>query len=101
MDITPEELNKKINLKDSEIVIVDVREDWEYEENHITPINIPLYSIPQRLNEFEQWKDRKVIVQCNSGKRSTQAQKFLRKQGFNNVINLIGGLDNYLKVVKA
>lgn len=101
MDITPEELKKKLNLKDSEIIVIDVREDWEYEENHIATLNIPLYSIPKRLDEFEKWKDRKVIVHCNSGKRSTQAQKFLRKQGFNNIINLKGGLDNYYKIAKA
>ncbi|QNL22921.1 rhodanese-like domain-containing protein [Hyphobacterium sp. CCMP332] len=100
MDINPEELNKKINLKDSEIVIIDVREDWEYEENHIAPYNIPLYSIPKRLNEFKQWKNKKIIVHCNSGKRSVQAQKFLRSQGIVNVYNLTGGLDNFYKVVK-
>ena len=97
MDISPEELKKQINFKDTVIIVVDVREDWEFEQQHITPNNIPLYSIPQRLEEFKKWKDKKVVLHCNSGKRSQQAQKFLRKQGFENIINLIGGLDNYLR----
>ncbi len=97
MDISPQDLKKKLSLKETDFIVIDVREDWEYEENHIAPVNIPLYSIPQRINEFKKWNNKKIIVHCNSGKRSQQAQKFLRKNGFENIINLAGGLDNYLK----
>jgi rhodanese-related sulfurtransferase len=95
MDISPQELSQKIQNNDPDYIIIDVREDWEYEIEHIAHQNISLYSIPDRLDEFRSWKDKKIVVHCNTGKRSLQAQKFLKQQGIDNIINLTGGLDNY------
>ncbi len=94
MDIQPSELKERL-AQNENLNIVDVREEWEYEENNIGAKNIPLGSIPNRLDELEQYKDQELILHCRSGARSGQAQKFLQQQGFSNVRNLLGGIIAY------
>ena len=74
-----------------DVVILDVREDWEYAEGHIPgAVLLPLGSIPDRLSEIPQ--DKTVVAVCRSGNRSGQATQFLRQQGFDNVHNMEGGM---------
>ena len=74
-----------------DVVLIDVREDWEYAEGHIPgSILIPLGEVPNRLNEIPG--DKTVIAVCRSGNRSGQATNFLQQQGFNNVHNMQGGM---------
>jgi rhodanese-related sulfurtransferase len=74
-----------------DVVILDVREDWEYAEGHIPgAVLLPLGSIPDRLSEIPQ--DKTVVAVCRSGNRSGQATQFLRQQGFENVHNMEGGM---------
>lgn len=91
-DITPTELKKRMDAKE-DLNILDVREEWEYEEKNIGAKNIPLGELPAHLHELDKWKDEEVIVHCRSGKRSANAQKFLQQQGFKNVRNLDGGIE--------
>ncbi|MDX5437847.1 MAG: rhodanese-like domain-containing protein [Pontibacter sp.] len=94
-DITAEELKERLN-KGETPVIIDVREDWEYQEACIPGAkNIPLGTLPQRLEDLEEMKDQEVIVQCRSGARSASAKAFLQQQGFSNVRNLLGGIMAY------
>ncbi len=75
-----------------DVVLIDVREDWEYAEGHIPGATlIPLGEIPNRLDEIS--KDKTVVAVCRSGNRSGQATDFLRKQGFDNVHNMQGGMN--------
>ncbi|MFD2245577.1 rhodanese-like domain-containing protein [Pontibacter ruber] len=91
-DITVEELKDRLNKGETPIII-DVREDWEYQESNIAGAkNIPLGTLPQRLEDLEDYKDQEVIVQCKSGNRSASAKAFLQQQGFSNVRNLLGGI---------
>jgi rhodanese-related sulfurtransferase len=94
MDIQPSELKERLS-RNEDLNIVDVREEWEWEENNIGAKNIPLGSIPNRLDELEQYKEQELILHCRSGARSGQAQKFLQQQGFKNVRNLLGGIVAY------
>lgn len=74
-----------------EVVILDVREDWEFAEGHISGARwLPLQQIPRRLDEIPQAVP--VILVCRSDNRSGQAYQFLRQQGFENVHNLQGGM---------
>ena len=73
----------------------DVREEWEYIENNIGAQNLPLADIPNRLSEIAHLKNEEIIVHCQTGKRASQACKYLKKQGFNYVINLCGGIEAY------
>ena len=93
--ITPDQLTNE--LKGSTVVI-DVREEWEYDETNIGTLNIPLYELPHRIDEIEQHKQSKIVVFCRTGKRGVQAQKYLAKNGFKKVYNLTGGIEAFLEL---
>ncbi len=95
--ITAETLRAKLSANE-EIVIVDVREQWEYEEERLHPSvrNHPLGDFPQQLNSMTDLKNIEFVVHCRTGVRSNQAQKYLVKNGFNKVLNLVGGIEEYL-----
>ncbi len=74
-----------------EVVIIDVREDWEYQEGHIPGATlIPLGSLPDRISEIPS--DVPVVLVCRSGNRSGQAFRFLTQKGLDNVHNMKGGM---------
>jgi phage shock protein E len=74
-----------------DIVIIDVREEWEYAEGHVPGATLlPLGQIPDRLSDIPT--DKTVVAVCRSGNRSNQATQFLRQQGFDNVHNMQGGM---------
>ena len=80
------------SIKDREdVIVLDVREQWEYDEGHIPGVTlIPLGEVANRLAEIPT--DKEVIVTCRSGNRSSQITDFLRQQGFDNVHNMDGGI---------
>ena len=61
--------------------LVDVRTVEEFEEGSIEgAINIPLHSIPSRVEEFKDMKPP-IVCFCRSGNRSNQAMLYLKSQG--------------------
>jgi rhodanese-related sulfurtransferase len=93
-DITVEELKKRL-AESEEINIIDVREEWEHEENNIGGLNMPMGMIPHKLDELASMKDQEVIVYCRTGNRSGKIKQFLQQQGFDQVRNLLGGIEEY------
>lgn len=93
-DITVSELKERIE-KGEKFVFVDVREEWEYEEDNIGAENIPLGELPDRLGELEAHKNEEIIVHCRSGARSGNAKKFMEGKGFTKVRNVLGGIMAY------
>lgn len=74
-------------------IIVDVREDSEWNEQHIPgAIHIPLAQLNERLAELKQYRDVPVITQCRTGGRSAQAFDVLKAAGFSKVYNMDGGI---------
>ena len=77
----------------TEHLLLDVREPFELGICQIDGnVNIPLGQLPQRLAEIGAWKDKLVVSQCKSGRRSMKALETLKKHGFTNVVNLEGGI---------
>jgi phage shock protein E len=73
--------------------VVDVRTPAEFaDEAYPGAINIPLPALPARMNELEP-KDKPIVLYCATGARSGQAMRFLRQNGFADVVNA-GGLDD-------
>jgi molybdopterin/thiamine biosynthesis adenylyltransferase/rhodanese-related sulfurtransferase len=71
--------------------VVDVREDWEYEETDgLHAISISLYELKDKINQFDT--SAPIVVVCAEGKRSSLAVKVLQDSGFTNVMSLNGGL---------
>ena len=74
-----------------DVILIDVREQSEYDAGHIPGITlVPMSEIQNRLDEIPT--DKEVIVTCRSGNRSGQVTDFLRKNGFDNVHNMQGGI---------
>lgn len=94
-DITAKELKERIAAGEN-LYILDVREPAEYEEANINGKLIPLGTLPMKLSEIEDWKNKEVIVHCRSGKRSANAQAYMEMNGFENVRNLEGGILAFL-----
>lgn len=94
--ISPKELELKL-AQNQDLILLDVREDWEYEELNIGGRLFPLNSLPFKLQELEGFKTREIVLHCKSGARSTQARKYLEKQGFKNLKTLTGGLEAFLR----
>ena len=87
--ITENEVNELIK---NDAVIIDVRENEEYNSGHIVDaINIPV----ENISSVDYDKDTVIIVYCASGVRSANAAKSLIDAGYTNVYNLDGGLINW------
>ena len=77
-----------------DVVILDVRENSEFVEGHIPgAVLLPLGDIPANLGEIP--KDKTVVAVCRSGNRSNQATQYLRQQGYENVHNMLGGMNGW------
>ena len=89
--ISPKELKASLD-KGDKLVLVDVREEWEYSLAKLDgSILIPLGTLPQSLTQLS--RDSEIIAICHHGMRSADATNFLLQQGFSNVKNLVGGID--------
>jgi hydroxyacylglutathione hydrolase len=72
------------------VVVLDVRNDNEWNEGHIpSAIHIPLGHLAERISEVPD--DKRVVVQCQGGGRSSIGASLLQKMGKKNVANLTGG----------
>lgn len=75
-------------------LLLDVREEWEYEYCHIAgSILIPMGQVPAHLEELD--KAREIVVICHHGIRSRHIGMYLEHAGFSNVINLEGGVEQW------
>jgi rhodanese-related sulfurtransferase len=79
-------------------LLLDVRENWEFERCHIQGAElIPMSTITTRLGELDP--GRETVVICHHGVRSFHVARFLEHNGFSSVINLAGGVDAWAKEV--
>ncbi len=82
---------------DEDVLLIDVREQWEYDAGHIPGItHIPMGEVADRLSEIPT--DQTVVLTCRSGNRSGQIYNFLRDSGYDNVHNMAGGILAWEKV---
>ncbi|SFS73557.1 rhodanese-like domain-containing protein [Sphingobacterium wenxiniae] len=88
-EVTVQELKNMIDNQE-DFQLIDVRETFEYEVSNLGGLNIPLAGIVIESDKIS--KDKPVIIQCRSGKRSAQAVMLLEQQGFDNLSNLQGGI---------
>ena len=89
-EIEVRELNEKFNNKE-DFTLLDVRNLQEVLFSKIKKsIHIPMNEIPERFDELD--KNKEIIVQCKSGKRSAKVCEYLITQNFTNIKNLRGGI---------
>lgn len=100
--ISVEQLKEKLNGSFAG-TLIDVRELWEHQVANIaSAMHIPMADIPSHITELENMgNDHELLIICKSGVRSGRVTDYLREQGFSNVRNVAGGMDEWLKISHA
>ncbi|MCZ8512902.1 rhodanese-like domain-containing protein [Paenibacillus filicis] len=74
-----------------EAKLIDVREPMEWDYYHLEELELlPMNSIPGRLDELP--RERPIYVVCAHGVRSANVCAYLKHHGFDEVINVEGGM---------
>lgn len=95
--ISVETLKNQLD-KAMSIIMLDVREPWEYQICQIEgSVNIPMSQIVSRTAELD--KDATIIVICHHGSRSYQVACYLESCGFSCLQNLEGGINAWASTV--
>jgi len=93
--ISPETLNEKLSNGESP-VLLDVREEWEFEICNIEGSrHIPMSQVVSAMESLD--KDTETVVICHHGSRSQQVAQYLESLGFSRIANLKGGIDAWAK----
>ena len=92
-------MNTIKNLLNKEnTILIDVRNDWEYEDGHISgALNIPLHDIPAQIDSVKKLNGPFVLY-CRSGNRSGVAVNIFKQAGINEVYNG-GGIFDLQKLI--
>ncbi len=89
--LSPADATLLINREDA--VILDVRSDGEFNQGHIiNAVNIPQKSVQEQLSKLNKYRNRPIITACRNGQVAPGVGNTLRKNGFEQVYNLAGGL---------
>ena len=92
---------KRIMDEESDYIIVDAREQSEYDEGHIKgAIVIPYTEIEQKAEELLPNKMQLILVYCRSGRRSKIAAQSLANMGYKNVKEFGGIIDWQYEIEK-
>ena len=92
--ITPEQLKQKIDNHEN-MILIDVRTQPEYtgELGHIKgTVLLPVQDITSWISNYENDKDKEIIMICRSGNRSGRATQYFLDNGFKDVYNMEGGM---------
>lgn len=96
-EVSPQDLKARLD-KGDEIVVVDMRQSWEYQHGHIPgATHMFVNEIPARLNELP--KDKDIVFQCWTGNTSLQASAYLIENGWSaeRVASLEGGIAGWVQ----
>ena len=104
-EITVAQLSEKLKSEDK-FVLLDVRELSELNyakltdsRLEVTPMSRLAREGPNALSETAQSQDATIYVMCHHGNRSMQVTAWLVQQGWKNVFNVRGGIDEYARRV--
>ena len=90
-DLTPLQVVQMMNHDNA--LLLDVREDAELNQGRISGArHIPLSVLKQRVEELNKFREKPIITFCRSGNRSLQASSMLKKNQFENVFHMKGGI---------
>ena len=102
--IEPEEFQEVLERAetDEDIIILDTRSDYEFKVGkfkHAKTLDINTFrDLPEKLQELETYKDKKIYTYCTGGIRCEKVTLWMENQGFEHVYQLHGGIVNYGKV---
>jgi rhodanese-related sulfurtransferase len=89
--ITQSELLSKLDRKEPDVIVLDVRTAAEFAAGHVPGArNVSHDELPARLGELAALRDQQVVLYCRSGRRTQIAEDVLRKAGFTRLLHLEG-----------
>jgi rhodanese-related sulfurtransferase len=104
-EITVNELYEKLKSED-DFILLDVREPHELnfasvadKRLEVTPMSRLAREGTKALSDSAQAQDATIYVMCHHGSRSSQVTMWLAQQGWKNVFNVSGGIDEYARKV--
>ena len=104
-EITVTDLSEKLKSQDT-FILLDVREPHELNYAKLNDIRLeatPMSRLAregtQALSDSAQSKDATIYVVCHHGNRSAQVTAWLAQQGWKNVFNVRGGIDEYARKI--
>ena len=104
-EITVNELSNKLNSEEK-FILLDVREPHELNFAKLTDSRLettPMSRLAREgtnaLSDSAKSQDAIIYVMCHHGSRSSQVTAWLAQQGWKNVFNVRGGIDEYARVV--
>lgn len=81
------------SFNNDKAIFLDIRSNNEFANGHITgAINIPEADLEKRVNDLTKYKEKEIIVYCQTGVRTGKSCKILKRNEFNNISTLSGGL---------
>ncbi|SRR5581483_8810558 len=100
--VAPEKWKEMIEKRDANTLILDVRNDYEWEIGHFDGAELPCLETfrefpeyARKLKEERDPKETKVMMYCTGGIRCELYSALLKQEGFENVFQLDGGVINY------
>jgi glyoxylase-like metal-dependent hydrolase (beta-lactamase superfamily II)/rhodanese-related sulfurtransferase len=94
-NVTAPELARR-RAAEPELVVLDVREPFEWEEGHIAGArHIPMRQVPDRADELP--RDRPIALVCRGGPRSSLVGSVLLARGFTRLVNVWGGMTGWME----
>ena len=104
-EITVNELSEKLKSEDT-FILLDVRELQELDyakladsRLEVTPMSRMAREGTDALSESAKSQDSTIYVMCHHGNRSAQVTAWLAQQGWKNVFNVRGGIDEYARQI--
>ncbi len=90
--LTAVSLKQKLDKK--ELSLIDVREQGEWDRGHIAGAkHIYVGHLPEQADSLPH--DKPLAVICGSGRRASLAASLLKRKGFENVYNVLGGMNSW------
>lgn len=94
-EVNPKEVQQKLDAAD-DFVLVDVREQDEWQKSHIAGAEYLGKGVIERdIEEEYPSTDQELVLYCGGGYRSALAADNLQKMGYNNVKSLAGGFRSW------
>ena len=95
-NFSPSQLQEYLANKEPAPLLLDVREQWEFERCYIEgSILVPMSELAAKLPELDP--EQETVVICHHGIRSRHVGMQLEHVGFTNIINLAGGVDAWAR----
>lgn len=95
--MAPEDLLRMLE-QNEKVHLIDIREDYEFEDGHLPCIHMPMETVFEKADELP--RDIPVVIYCQSSKRSSAMAYMLhREKGLNNVFSVKGGYEALSQLV--